>query len=275
MEAIPITVMPSIDNAYRMKTSLCTRKFIRNDGTTFFLDVDTSGLNISRLERQYPAHTVKYSDYINTAPDGVYCYVVYNSDNPQIAFVKVESLFELASSHNFIVYITQITSMLFAGEFIKTGTNIKYNYSSGTYLQEYNDTNGRNIASILEQRTKIMQEILRAHGITGTYDRSDTTFITEKNVPLTQAELDSMKSLGIIFRGYPTFSLCSESKLMKGYLNSPVRRTNAQTADFRAKLAAAEASMVQLGGYKKRKTSHRRKASKKEKRTKTKKQSQR
>jgi len=265
MEAIPITVMPSIDNAYGIKTTPCRRKFIRTDGTAFFLNMNTSALNTAALQARYTADTVKYSDDIHTLPDGVYCYVVYDSDGPQIAFVKVESVFELASSHNFIVYITQITSILFAGEFIKRGSNIQYNYSSGTYLQEYNDTTGRNIVSIVQQRTAIMQELLRGQGITGTYESSGKTFITEENVPLTESELESMKSLGIRFTGYPSFAQCSEAKNMREYLTGSVRRTNAQIADFRAKLAAAESSMVQLGGYNKRKSSRRRKTIRKRK----------
>lgn len=183
-------------------------------------------------------------------PDGIYCYVVFEREGaPHIAFARTRSAWEFGTKHSAIVYTLGLTELFFAGEFEKTGTNLRYNYLSGTYLEDYNSgiSHGSSTAyaQLKAKRAATMESLLTPLGVTATYfefpDDPYRSFIRTADMPVGRDEIDDLTRLGAVVTLYDTEALCkSEDTLTRqvAKLRSDIARIQGELATAEARLAA-------------------------------------
>lgn len=237
------------------------------DGAAFnAVKINSAGINYEAANVVL-SQDIKLNGNLASAEDGIYCYVVYPTN--QIAFVKVKTAAEMGTTHNAIVYKLKINHISFAGEFKKVGPQVQYNFLSGTYLQYFNSNNSRKnrINTINNARRALMEDLLSKYDCKGEY--VPKTFITGKVLPLTSEEIERLKKVGVKFYGFKSLKDCTTSKKslqewIERYSVAKDAKTIAQVEGWKADLERISREEVLLGGKAK---SSRKKAPSKNKKT--------
>jgi hypothetical protein len=162
---------------------------------------------------------------LTVQPDGIYCYIVFEMEGTRhIAFAHTRSGWEYGTSHVAIANALGLTELLFAGEFKKEGMSIKYNYLSGTFLQDHNTSKSpAELSEIKTLRESCMRELLTPIGFTPEYFEfpGDATesFIKTAEMPVTDEELEDLHALGLGFEAilYSRKDCLNEMKLVKNF----------------------------------------------------------
>lgn len=167
--------------------------------------------------------------------DGVYVFL-YDQDK-RFWSTPVDNMFEYGAIHNTLVFESNATRILTAGELKKTGSKLMFNLLSGTYMKGWLSSMPECIPFIAE-RTQSMLEKTHS-GLT--VEISNKTFVTPKDVPLTEDHLKKYHKAGFEIRLFTDRLICLEDPVL---LRARINATNPIYADvidkYKAQLQRAE-----------------------------------
>lgn len=231
-------------NVYKAKSS-CRVPFTKKNGSKFnSVEVRVEKADYNSLNVEL-SKNIMVDSAIEKAPDGVYCYMVFPDGT--IAFVKVKSVLEFGTTHGAIVYKIKRNRISFAGEFKKAGSDIFYNFLSGTYLSDFNTDPLRKsrMPNINNARNRIMKHILGKYNLNAI--PIDKTVIDANSLPLKTDEVELLKKYGVKFIGYEKREDCGlrESNLLSWLKLYPESK---DAAKWRSDLERIRSTKVVLGG---------------------------
>ncbi len=153
-------------------------------------------------------------DNFDNAPDGIYTYMLYKKGGQLgFAYVKVLSTMEYGSLHKTLFYETGPEEVIIAGECKKEGTNISYNFQSGTYAakifekHKYNSPKQQAYAG--STITPLLQSLYPT--LTFTYS-TEPSFINKIRVSIEEIrELEEKGFEVILFENRASCLKCSSS----------------------------------------------------------------
>jgi len=137
---------------------------------------------------------------IDDGGDGVYTYLF--DQERMLHTARVENQFEIATLHATLACNGGVTHVLAAGEMIKSGNNVRYNLISGTFMKPWMESVDKNAIQIQAQ------QLFEEAGLSATYDDTNKTFISGKNVPVTKEQLDRYVAAGIEVRLFKDQNTC-------------------------------------------------------------------
>jgi hypothetical protein len=188
-------------------------------------------------------------------PDGVYCYIVFQREGEEalhIACARTRSAWEFGTKHSAIVHILGLNTLLFAGEFIKTGTTLEYNFLSGTYLEPYNINKLADELEVIEaKRKKEMGALATALGLEAVFAKDPyESFIKTANMPILRDEIEELKSLGAVLSSYDSQKLCEQEETLAKkivQIQKDIERLQGELEATRARLASVPPGVL-MGG---------------------------
>lgn len=196
-------------------------------------DIDVSNIDYDKLY----AHLKLYSNSdINTAPDGVYTWLLIDcNDIAVFFFTKVYNISEIGTKHSHIINRLQSRCqsnivMHYAGEMIKQGNSVTLNFASGSFMIDVTTETNR------ESLKNDIEAFLQAVGgkIPVTFSDDDTaTFITPERVTLTPDVLKLYHDSGAVITKFDDRETCL-------IYNRMVQKNKAEINRYRAQLATYE-----------------------------------
>jgi hypothetical protein len=138
---------------------------------------------------------------IEQGGDGIYTFLF--DQNRSLHTAKVSNQFEIGSLHLTLAYEGQVTHVLAAGEFKKTGNRVEYNLLSGTFMKPWMDEMEHEYDDDIQKQA---QTLFEDAGMTAVY--TDKAFITAKNVPVTKEQLDTYVDAGFEVRLFENRKYC-------------------------------------------------------------------
>lgn len=168
------------------------------------------------------------SDDLDTAPEGPYTWLLYSKGDgvPQFAASETETMLELGTTHYAIATSVGATRVHGAGELWKHGTQLTFNFLSGTFMQSWLLPKECPLKA-MEQfiRIKLQQEVLPDLFRGKTLTFSDETFVAPRFIRqgLTTEKLETYVRYG--------FTVCihdernkAECKSTKAACKKPMER---------------------------------------------------
>jgi len=170
--------------------------------------------------------------------DGIFTYFVYKNKHSSlfdeehgdpeaihIGCIKVRSGLEFGTAHiNLADYLglyspdlggdelRRSATLLFAGEMLKEGPSITYNFFSGTFIFEHNVSLSRRnldaLKRIHRQRCTIMEALLEKNGLKGTF--TDTSLSDLHMPPFGAEEQRDLESLGLTVKLFDDQEKCEK-----------------------------------------------------------------
>jgi hypothetical protein len=178
--------------------------------------IDIKKLNSKEL---YLYEPLRKNRQILKCRDGIYVYIIASSEKEKeknIYAVRTLSIHEIKTKHtNLIKRILknqkredEMKYLYYAGEFIKNGNNIQFNFMSGTYMRDYvplikTDTDIENN----RQHIDFVKEIFHNYGMTNT-DIILDDLINNKNLILSKKEINLLVMYGATVYEYNTQKDC-------------------------------------------------------------------
>jgi hypothetical protein len=189
-DGFPIIMKPSMNCEYRVQ------------GTQ---DIAYVGLPKTKEEVMAFLETIPRLsvDDLDSAPEGVYTWLLYSKDDgdPQFVASKTETMLELGTVHYSIAMSVGATRVHGAGELWKHGTAYTINFLSGTFMQSWVIPAPCTL-KIMERfiREKLMREVLPALFRGKTLTFSDSAFVADRFLKdaLTTDKLEDYVRAGFI-----------------------------------------------------------------------------
>lgn len=222
-----------------------------------------------------------FNDEINTAPDGVYTWVLILSESyadegvPSILAYRVLTTHEIGTKHADILArirsqvnegdydneelgdedIIEEVKLLGSGEFIKRGNNLQINFISGTYMlrhftsQNMSPNEIKQMISKLARETKVAFNYLTNLNVTEEINAS--TYITETNIRLNANDLSLLLSCGAQIRKFNNKNDCLA---FKEYIKEELENKNYDDIEVPKEFIGKfeeenEESVKLIGGY--------------------------
>jgi len=200
-----------------------------DDGKYYFIDQST--MKLADTEKIYTFQPVRKDAKILKSRDGIYVYIIASTEEERarnkvhIYAIRTLTVHEAKTKHtNLIKRIRKILSsrnkqelryLYYAGEFVKKGDSIRFNFMSGTYMRD------RNIVSLILNETDVannqahidfVKELFRKYGMPNADIDLSSTLINPNNLRLTKADIDQLVSYGIKVYEYDNVKDCKQRK---------------------------------------------------------------
>ena len=145
-------------------------------------------------------------------PDGISTWILYSHSDGVVKFagIKVQSAFEVGTSHKILAMRVSAQKIHGAGELLKQDRSVKFNTQSGTYTHEWisskmrkSKCSGEELEDIIKNK---VSEFLKIYSLSFSYD----TFIT-KNIPVTNIEITRLRNAGFVVEDFEDMATCKSS----------------------------------------------------------------
>jgi hypothetical protein len=164
---------------------------------------------------------------VNELNDGIYIFVIlgFNENPPSVFFLKTFTLYEIGTKHHQLIHrivcennVCKKYNLYYAGELIKQGSHITFNFYSGTFKME-TKIKKKELPMDIQYVSQMLNE-----NNTHIVDFSDTPIITSESVIFTEDDLQLFKSLGASIYEFDNKEKCK--KYLTYFGVSPLKQTS-------------------------------------------------
>jgi hypothetical protein len=165
---------------------------------------------------------MKKQEFLNSIPliygrptePGYYTWIVYSSktEKKQLVCCKALSILEIGTVHKALAYRVNAEVIHAAGEvFIGKDRKLYFNFMSGTFMRDAFSKNKRDFSPEEMMFTLIFKMKEPSYFGKDSEWRS-STFFTEKDLPVSDKELESYQRFGAVVERFPTKEECEKKK---------------------------------------------------------------